>query len=282
MRKHYDCGIDLGETTACIAVPDDDRGYRIIENKVDRLLTTPCAVSITRTGRVIAGLRAANSMNPEDLALLFRKHMGTDKVFQFPALGIQKSPEELSSYILSSLYSNASHSVNAQIKDAVITVPASFTSLQSDATVRAGKAAGFRNILLLPEPIAVLYAYGLHTDPTNRKWMVINCGKSCFTVDIVSSQDIQISIVSSEETDRFSDDAIARLLCRKIIFPALNDEGYTLTSLTNENSPVGKAFLRKIHQECEHCTDALINNAATSFELFDIEDDLVDQKINMR
>ena len=32
MQKFFDCGIDLGTTNSCLAIPDDDHGFEIIEN----------------------------------------------------------------------------------------------------------------------------------------------------------------------------------------------------------------------------------------------------------
>ena len=33
MQKFFDCGIDLGTTNSCLAIPDSDHGFEIIENR---------------------------------------------------------------------------------------------------------------------------------------------------------------------------------------------------------------------------------------------------------
>ena len=33
MQKFFDCGIDLGTTNSCLAIPDNDHGFEIIENQ---------------------------------------------------------------------------------------------------------------------------------------------------------------------------------------------------------------------------------------------------------
>ena len=44
MQRFYDCGIDLGTTNSCLAIPDDDHGFEIIDNQADRMSVTPSAV----------------------------------------------------------------------------------------------------------------------------------------------------------------------------------------------------------------------------------------------
>ena len=46
MKKFYDCGIDLGTTNSCIAVPNNDNTCTIIDNIIDRMQVTPSVVWI--------------------------------------------------------------------------------------------------------------------------------------------------------------------------------------------------------------------------------------------
>ena len=160
MQKFYDCGIDLGTTNSCIAVPDNETRYRIIENQADRMIVTPSAVSITRTGREIIGSRAYNSLKTEDLAIQFKRSMGSDRVISFESARVRRTPEELSALVLTEMLNDAKESLNLErIENVVITVPAAFRTLQTEATKRAAEKTEIKNVILLQEPIAAAVAY---------------------------------------------------------------------------------------------------------------------------
>ena len=142
MQRFYDCGIDLGTTNSCLAIPDNDHGFEIIDNTADRMSVTPSAVLINGKGRMLIGQRAYNSQKVEDLAIQFKRQMGLSKMIPFASAKIEKMPEELSSEILKQLRSDAETRLNRPIENVVITVPAAFKTLQSEATNKAGKLAG--------------------------------------------------------------------------------------------------------------------------------------------
>lgn len=100
MQRFYDCGIDLGTTNSCLAIPDNDHGFEIIDNTADRMSVTPSAVLINGKGRMLIGQRAYNSQKVEDLAIQFKRQMGLSKMIPFASAKIEKMPEELSSEIL--------------------------------------------------------------------------------------------------------------------------------------------------------------------------------------
>ena len=177
MQKFFDCGIDLGTTNSCLAIPDNDHGFEIIENQADRMSVTPSAVLINGKGRMLIGQRAYNSQKVEDLAIQFKRQMGLDKTIHFASAGIEKTPEELSSEILRQLRADGENRLNHPIKNVVITVPAAFKTLQSEATNKAGKLAGFENIILLQEPIAAAVAYGAKPGSKDKHWMVFDYGE---------------------------------------------------------------------------------------------------------
>ena len=69
--------------------------------------------------------------------------------------------EKVSSMILKYLKEMAkTHNGNKEIKKAVITVPARFTKLQRDATIKAAEDAGLEIYKLINEPTASTIAYG--------------------------------------------------------------------------------------------------------------------------
>lgn len=273
MQNFFDCGIDLGTTNSCLAIPDNDHGFEIIDNQADRMSVTPSAVLINGKGRMLIGQRAYNSQKVEDLAIQFKRQMGLNKKIPFKSAGVEKMPEELSSEILKQLRSDAETRLNRTIENVVITVPAAFKTLQSEATNKAGKLAGFQNIILLQEPIAAAVAYGAKPDSKDKHWMVFDYGGGTLDVAIISTLDNRLTVENSEGDNYFGGSDIDRILFREIVVKKLKAEGYQIDELFDERTGSGKSLARKIQLDCERCKIELSNKDAAILEIFDIDDD---------
>ena len=273
MQKFYDCGIDLGTTNSCLAIPDDDHGFEIIDNQADRMSVTPSAVLINGKGRMLIGQRAYNSQRVEDLAIQFKRQMGLSKKIPFVSAGIVKMPEELSSEVLKQLRSDAETRLNRTVENVVITVPAAFKTLQSEATNKAGKMAGFKNIILLQEPIAAAVAYGAKPDAKDKHWMVFDYGGGTLDVAIISTLDNRLTVENSEGDNYFGGSDIDRIMFREIVVKKLKESGYHVDELFDESTSSGKSMSRKIQLDCENCKIELSNRDSAVLEIFDIDDD---------
>ncbi len=273
MQKFYDCGIDLGTTNSCLAIPDDDHGFEIIDNQADRMSVTPSAVLINGKGRMLIGQRAYNSQKVEDLAIQFKRQMGLSKKIPFASAGVEKMPEELSSEILKQLRNDAETRLNRVVENVVITVPAAFKTLQSEATNKAGKMAGFKNIILLQEPIAAAVAYGAKPDSKDKHWMVFDYGGGTLDVAIISTLDNRLTVENSEGDNYFGGSDIDRILFREIVLKKLKEAGYKVDELFDVSTSSGKSMARKIQLDCENCKIELSNRDTAVLEIFDIDDD---------
>lgn len=273
MQRFYDCGIDLGTTNSCLAIPDNDHGFEIIDNTADRMSVTPSAVLINGKGRMLIGQRAYNSQKVEDLAIQFKRQMGLSKMIPFASAKIEKMPEELSSEILKQLRSDAETRLNRPIENVVITVPAAFKTIQSEATNKAGKLAGFKNIILLQEPIAAAVAYGAKPDSKDKHWMVFDYGGGTLDVAIISTLDNRLTVENSEGDNYFGGSDIDRILFREVVLKKLKAEGYHVDELFDESTSSGKSLARKIQLDCERCKIELSNKDTAILEIFDIDDD---------
>lgn len=273
MQKIFDCGIDLGTTNSCLAIPDGDHGFEIIDNQADRMSVTPSAVLINGKGRMLIGQRAYNSQKVEDLAIQFKRQMGLSKKILFASAGVEKMPEELSSEILKQLRNDAETRLNRTVENVVITVPAAFKTLQSEATNKAGKMAGFKNIILLQEPIAAAVAYGAKPDSKDKHWMVFDYGGGTLDVAIISTLDNRLTVENSEGDNYFGGSDIDRILYREVILKKLKEAGYQIDELFDESTASGKSMARKVQLDCENCKIQLSAKESTLFELFDIDDD---------
>ena len=274
MQKKFDCGIDLGTTNSCIAISDGNLEFEIIENQADRMQVTPSAVHINSKGRMLIGQRAYNSQKIEDIAIQFKRGMGTDREYKFKSAGITKNSEELSAEILKVLRTSAEIRTNKRMEDVVITVPAAFKTLQSEATNKAGKIAGFNNVILLQEPIAAAVAYGVRPKTKDNYWMVFDYGGGTLDVAIVSTKNGKLIVENSEGDNFMGGCDIDRLIFENIIRNKIVSEGYRIKHLFDEKTIKGKSLIRKMLLDCENCKIELSTAESSIFELFDLDDDL--------
>lgn len=89
MVKNYDCGIDLGTTNSCLAISRDGMAAEIVESVVDGLSTTPSVVHFSKSGKMSVGSAAYNSNDRKNVALQFKRLMGTDSKISFKNCGMQ-------------------------------------------------------------------------------------------------------------------------------------------------------------------------------------------------
>jgi molecular chaperone HscC len=176
-------GIDLGTTHSVLGVWQEGAA-RLIPNALGDLLT-PSAVSVDEAGRTLVGLAAREraSTHPQASALAFKRHMGTDKVWQLA--GRRFRAEELSALVLSALKADAEAALGTNITEAVITVPAYFNEAQRRATRSAGEIAGLKVERLLNEPTAAGLAYGLQERPDHSSFLVFDLGGGTFDVSVL-------------------------------------------------------------------------------------------------
>jgi len=140
-------GIDLGTTNSAIAFAKEGR-VQIFSNPKDMGRRTLPSVVGFRKERTIIGTKARERMEKDakNVFGIFKRKMGTSERFQVPATGKEESPITLSAYILRELLTFLPADIPTRA--AVITIPASFDTVQSKATEAAGIAAGFEQVSL--------------------------------------------------------------------------------------------------------------------------------------
>jgi len=198
----YALGIDLGTTTSCVGVWQNDRVEIIANEHGNR--TTPSFVSFTDSERLIGdGAKNQASSNSKNTVfdakrLIGRKfsdasvrnvvgHMpfsvteGAGGKIQIGVefKGEQKMylPEEIGAMILTKMKQTAEAYLGEEVKDAVITVPAYFNDSQRQATKDAGAIAGLNVLRIINEPTAAALAYGLDKKLKGEQNVVVfDCG----------------------------------------------------------------------------------------------------------
>src|SRR5439155_15892915 len=174
----------------------------------------PSFVGLSEDGRLLVGKPAKNQwvLAPERTVKSIKRKMGQDVKVK---LGDQEyRPQEISAMILRTLRERASQQVGADVRKAVITVPAYFNDAQRQATREAGELAGLEVVRILNEPTAASLTY----DPGQRdlrRLLVYDLGGGTFDVSVVQAQEGVVEVLASHgDTQRGGDDFDDLLLNR--------------------------------------------------------------------
>ena len=209
-------GIDLGTTNSCVSVMDGDKPKVIENSEGDR--TTPSVVAYTDED-ILVGQSAKRQAvtNPQDTLYAIKRLIGRKfdeeavkkdqdivpyKITKadngdawVEAKGKKIAPPEVSAKILQKMKKTAEDYLGAEVKEAVITVPAYFNDDQRKATKDAGAIAGLDVKRIINEPTAAALAYGLDKQQNEQKIAVYDLGGGTFDVSI-----IEISNVDGEQS----------------------------------------------------------------------------------
>lgn len=236
MAKTINLGIDLGTTNSSICYFDKGE-VRIFKDPVSWKETIPSVVSF-RKDRIIVGQKAKEYIekSPQNTIGLFKRKMGTNEIFNIKALEKSMTPIELSSYVLKELKIFIQDK-NIELDSAVITIPASFDTIQSNATKQAGELAGFNEVILLQEPIAASLAYA-NSSSKNReledtKWLVYDFGGGTFDIALLSITDGEMKVLDHEGDNFLGGSDFDRIIIEKIIIPYL-EENNSFNNIKNE------------------------------------------------
>lgn len=208
-------GIDLGTTNSAVAYWGAD-GPVLIPNALGNFLT-PSAVSFDDSGALLVGSPALDRQvtHPEQTATNFKRLMGTKE--QVNLEGKFFSPEELSSFVLSSLVRDAEIFLGEEITGAIVTVPAYFNDHQRKATRVAGQLAGLKIERLINEPTAAALAHGIHELETEEPFLIFDLGGGTFDVSLVEIFDGIIEVKSSTGDNRLGGEDFNEVVARLAI-----------------------------------------------------------------
>ena len=205
-------GIDLGTTTSCVGVWQNNRVEIIANDQGNR--TTPSFVAFTSEERLI-GEAAKNQAagNPKNTVYEAKRLIGRRydepavqrdiKHFSYnvvrgagekPEIEVDYKgetkryrPEEIGAAVLQKMKATAEAFLGTPVKDAVITVPAYFNDSQRQATKDAGTIAGLNVLRIINEPTAAAIAYGLDKKKEGEQNVLIfDLGGGTFDVSLLT------------------------------------------------------------------------------------------------
>jgi molecular chaperone DnaK len=241
-------GIDLGTTNSEVAAFMAGK-VEVIKN-VYQDAFTPSVFGADKAGNKVVGKKAYENLfkkaTDDEVAnnkAEVKRLMGTSDKIDFPRLNAKLTPEEVSAEILRSLKEDVGRKYpDLDLAAAVITVPAYFSILQSEATKRAGDLAGFDHVVLLQEPIAAAIAYGFQASE-NQNWLVYDLGGGTFDVALISSKDGSLTVLESGGDNYLGGKNIDWLLVDEIIAPQIVKK-YDLKDFNRSNLSFRTIFSR--------------------------------------
>ena len=277
MEKMINIGIDLGTTNSAIAKFVKGE-VEVFKNPLQTGSETLPSVVYYKKDKVVVGTNARTYFERDGKNVFgtFKRKMGTTESFKVKSINQSKTPIELSAEVLKELKGFV-HSGEI-IEAAVITIPASFDVIQSNATKEAGYLAGFKQVILLQEPIAASLAYAnkhKERDLENGQWLVYDLGGGTFDVALIKIKDGEMKVLDHEGDNFLGGADFDNLIIEKIVIPHLN-KNFQFSDLENDLKSASGKFNNVYYRLIKLAEDAKISlSARTSaeIEVRDMKDD---------
>ncbi|MBM3938565.1 MAG: heat-shock protein Hsp70, partial [Sphingomonadales bacterium] len=239
-------GIDLGTTNSLVAwVNPASKQAEVICDELGALV--PSVIGLLSGGEARVGVLAKGGLitAPERTIFSVKRLLGrsykdivnyqaylgyriidedNDSMVKIEVDGKYYNPIELSAIILKALKVKAENALNAEVNQAVVTVPAYFNDAQRQATRDAGKLAGLEILRIVNEPTAASLSYGLGLDRDEvHTVLVYDLGGGTFDVSVLQIEDGVFDVIATKGDTALGGDDIDRSVMRhwQQLHPAL-------------------------------------------------------------
>lgn len=268
--KTINFAIDLGTTNSLVAKYDNGK-IKIFNNPLGLKQTLPSCIAF-RGNRIVIGDKALDYLekDAENVCMLFKRKMGTQDTYFVPALDKEMQPIELSSLVLKELKNFLPD--DDTVNSVVITIPAAFDTIQSNATKKAGYLAGFKEVVLLQEPIAACLAFA-NTSNTEVKekehWIVYDFGGGTFDVALVEVDERELKVVDHQGDNYLGGADFDSLIVQHLIVPFIEEKtGQSdLWKSLKSKSSTHKGLYFELLKKAEEAKKELSNFEETEIEL---------------
>lgn len=266
-------GIDLGTANSKIAVNID--GKIEIIKKPGGVEYTPSVFGFDKSGNKVVGQKAYDHLfkfnekgDAENFYAETKRVMGTAKTFSFTRTKAKMVPEEIAAEVLKSLKEDLLRKYpDFDCSAVVITVPAAFSVLQSEATKRAGLIAGFKYVVLLQEPIAAAVSYGF-MNAKNENWLIYDFGGGTFDLALISCKDGVLSVLGHGGEEYLGGKDIDWDIVKIVIVPKILEK-YRFSDFNRSNPKYSHVFAR-LKYFAENAKIELSQYAKTTIEVEEI------------
>ena len=269
MDNTINFGIDLGTTNSAIA--KFIKGEVIIfSNPQDYGRNTLPSVVAYRKDKITVGNKAKEFLekDPKSVVGIFKRKMGTAESFKIKSINESKTPIELSAQVLKELktFVNTGDNLDA----VVITIPASFDTIQSNATKEAGIQAGFKQVVLLQEPIAASLAYAnmkKEREMQEGQWLVYDLGGGTFDVALIKIKDGEMKVLDHEGDNFLGGADFDNMIVEKLVIPKICEQ-YKFSNLEDDMKSASGKFNAKYYVLLRRAEEAKITlSSKTSAEI---------------
>lgn len=275
--KTVNFGIDLGTTNSLIAKYENGL-LEVFKNPIGQKQTLASAVAF-RGSRILVGDKARDLLEKDPLNVFtcFKRKMGTTDRYFAKSINKDVSPIELSAYVLKEL-KNFIHT-GEELHEAVITIPSSFDTIQSNATKTAGQQAGFKEVYLLQEPIAASLAFANKNNlelSDTKKWLIYDFGGGTFDVALLEINQREMNVLDNEGDNFLGGMDIDNLIIEKLLVPKLEpilNETKLLDKFKEPNNPLQKLYFELLFRAEE------AKKELSRFETTEIDIDYPDKDI---
>jgi molecular chaperone DnaK len=214
-------GIDLGTSNSAVAGIVD--GKARVFRPADGGEVLPSIIYFDKRGHRLYGRRAHDQalVTPENVAAGFKRLMGTSTPIEIKGAEQTLSPEECSAEIIRQLLGQAATETGGdRIMGAVITVPAAFNQMQSEATLRAAKMAGLERVDLLQEPIAAALA-AMEGAKRSGRFLIYDLGGGTFDVALAQAINGEVKILAHQGINMLGGRDFDRMIVNEVVRPWL-------------------------------------------------------------
>ena len=191
-------GIDLGTTFSAMAWVDAEGRARILPNREGNLLT-PSVFHFPDPRTCVVGEQALRMVvaDAPNVVRFVKRAIGVEGR-SFTVHGQQRSPQEISAFLLRKLKQDAEAALGRTVASCVISVPAYFNAAQRGATQEAGILAGFEVRSIVNEPTAAAIAWGVERLGGERRLLVFDLGGGTFDVTLMEMRGSTLTMLASD------------------------------------------------------------------------------------
>ena len=215
-------GIDLGTSNSAVAGVADGK-IRIFKTP-EGTDVMPSVVYRDRRGNQTVGVRAYDqaTLAPDNAVDGFKRLMGTDTALRFASTGQSITPEQAAAEVLKALVGQALVEAGTpSVTGAVVTIPAAFSQVQSEATLSAARAAGLGNVALLQEPVAAALASMAGAKDRNGLFLVYDLGGGTFDAALVHAIEGEVAVLAHEGVNMLGGRDLDRRMVDTVAVPWL-------------------------------------------------------------
>lgn len=282
-------GIDLGTTYSCVGVFQNGRVEIIANDQGNRI--TPSYVAWDNKGERLVGDAAKNqaTVNPDNTIFDVKRLIGrkyNDKSVQadkklLPFDVVPKdekpyvqvkinddvktfAPEEISAMVLGKMRTTAEAFLGAEVKNAVVTVPAYFNDAQRQATKDAGTISGMTVQRIINEPTAAAIAYGMDKKEGEKNILVFDLGGGTFDVTLLTIDNGVFEVLATNGDTHLGGEDFDQRVMQYFMKMIKKKDGVDISS--------DKRAVQKLRREVERVKRALSNQHQARLEIESLYD----------